>query len=132
MCNGGIDASTVLDEHLDCNHHCIQTSNGDMWVADTLNPSKGLRHTMPCGMPTFIRLPRQDSLEIFGSCQNLCSAMCLCAKSQSGSLSRGKCNHAMHIMMEEGGQLCWVISSAITAAWKLFPASAINVLSRMK
>ncbi len=53
VCNGGIDASTVLDKHMDHNHYCLQILNGDMSVADTLNPSKGLHHTMPCGMPTF-------------------------------------------------------------------------------
>ncbi len=93
MCNGGIDASTVLDKHLDPNHHCKEILNGDMWVADTLNPSKGLCHTMSCGMPTFICLPRRDLLEIFDSGQNLCSVIHLRAKSQSGSLSTGKCNH---------------------------------------
>ncbi len=62
-------------------------------VADTLNPSKGLHHTMPCGEPIFICLPRPDLLEIFDSGQSLCSAMLSCAKSQSGSLSRGEYNH---------------------------------------
>jgi hypothetical protein len=45
--------------------YCLRIRDGDLWVADTINASLGLRFIWPGEtLPVFIRLPRNESLGI--------------------------------------------------------------------
>ncbi len=59
-----------------------------------------LIHIMPgASFPTFIRLPRNESLAILNNVWTICHAMYLCAMHQNHSLSRGEKN----LIFTEGG-----------------------------
>ena len=90
VCDGGKTENDGITPTLkDINY--LRIRNGDLWVADTCNAALGLRHIPKYDtFPTFIRLPRRESLQIFNDSRELCEAMRLCALTQRQSLTRGK------------------------------------------
>jgi len=93
ICDGGnanCDAISAMGEDI----YCLSIRNGDLWVADTSNASLGLRHISKGNtFPTFIRLPRKESLQLMCNGRELCNAMKQCALSQQQSLTRGVKRH---------------------------------------
>jgi len=107
ICDGGENESDGIQNRPDIDGAtCIRVRDGDIWVADTKCASIGLRHILPgASFPTFIRLPRSESLAIMNNGRTICHAMCLCALSQNQSLSRGKKNH---VFTEGDNKYCCV------------------------
>ena len=66
VCDGGdtIDNAIQPDSsHSDL--HFLRIRDGDLWVADTINATLGLRYILPGDTtPVFIQLPRNESLGI--------------------------------------------------------------------
>jgi len=95
VCDGDENESNGIQNRPDIDGAtCLRVRDGDIWVSDTKCPSIGLRHILPeASFPTFIHLPRSQSLDIMNNGRTICHAMCLCALSQNQSLSRGKKNH---------------------------------------
>jgi len=84
----------------------LSIRNGDLWVADTLNSTLGLRFTSPSdNFPIFLRLPRTESLRIMNNGHKACSAMRSCASAQVSSLSRGK---RSHVFIDSENKYCCV------------------------
>ena len=89
ICDGGNTESDILSP-IDRDIFCLKIRDGDLWVSDTKNSSLGLRYVPKnYSFPTFIRLPRKESLQISTNGQEVCNAMRLCALSQKRSLTRG-------------------------------------------
>ncbi len=107
VCDGGDNESNGIQNRLDIDGvNCLQVRDGDIWVADTKCVLLGLRHILPgASFPTFIRLPRNESLAILNNDWTICHAMYLCALNQNQSLSRGKKNH---VFTEGGNKYCCV------------------------
>ena len=107
VCDGGENESDGIQNRLDIDGAtCLRVRDGDIWVSDTKCPSIGLRHILPgASFPTFIRLPRSESLAIMNNGRTICHAMILCALSQNQSLSRGKKNH---VFTEGDNKYCCV------------------------
>ena len=106
VCDGGEsphDSIQNLSSSFKSIHYlCIR--DGDLFVADTCNKSRGLRLILPGeSSPVFIRLPREKSLEIMDNGNNICRAMKKCALTQRKSLARGTNNH---VFMEVGNKYC--------------------------
>jgi len=93
VCDGGNDPKCALSPPLNVPWHCLQICNGDLWVADTVNPTIGLQYSHDDGSPIFVHLPREDSLNIMRDSTQLCSAIRSCTKNQRTTLSRGIQNH---------------------------------------
>ena len=86
------------------NIHHLWIHEGDLWVADMVNPSIGLRCTVPQDKsPVFICLPREASLGIMNNGRMLCMAIMPCALSQPVSLSRGTKNR---VFTENDNKYC--------------------------
>ena len=68
---------------------CYQISAGHLWIEDSANPNQGLCYGSLNHAPTFIRLPRSESLEIMSDSQDLCNAIRCCIRAQSKTLHRG-------------------------------------------
>ena len=73
----------------------LRISNGDLWVADTLDPEKGITYPASSGDAPFTRIPRKAALEMTGmlhkeESNRYCIALNYGYKSQRGSLHRGK------------------------------------------
>jgi len=92
VCDGGATDLDSIDSRFGI--HYLRIRDGDLWVADTLNASLGLRHIVPGGdkSPVFIRLPRVDSIRIMKNGLGVCMAMRACAMTQHQPLSRGTLN----------------------------------------
>ena len=107
VCDGGENESNGIQNRPDIDGAtCLRVRDGDIWVSDTKCPSIGLRHILPgASFPTFIRLPRSESLAIMNNGRTICHAMFLCALSQNQSLSRGKKNH---VFTEGDNKYCCV------------------------
>jgi hypothetical protein len=69
ICNERIDNSTVKKESYKDKNICVlQISNGDLWIADTTNPTLGLCLILPGNSsPVFILLPQDISLRIMNN-----------------------------------------------------------------
>jgi hypothetical protein len=80
VCEGGNDHKRVLSPPLNTTWHCLRISNGNLCVADTVNPNIGLWYSRHNGSTIFVRLPRVDSLNIMRESTQLCSAVYSCAK----------------------------------------------------
>ena len=95
VCDGSDKIEDAIQKRtVGSNVQILSIRNGDLWVADTLNATLGLRFTSPSDkFPIFIRLPRTESLHIMNDGQKACSAMRSCASAQVRSLSRGKRSH---------------------------------------
>jgi hypothetical protein len=107
VCDGGAtdsdaikDASVIL---------CLRVCTDDLWVADTVNGSLGLRYRVKGGdnSPVFICLPREreESINIMKDGQSLCSAMRTCALTQRQTLTRGK---KSCVFTEDGNKYCCI------------------------
>jgi hypothetical protein len=84
----------------------LNVCDGDIWVADTKCALLGLLHILPgASFPTFIHLPKNESLAILNNGRTICHAMYLCALNQNQSLSKGKKNH---VFTEGGNKYCCV------------------------
>ena len=108
VCDGGdtIDDAIQPDITRSEDVQVLRIRNGDLWVADTGNATLGLRFTSPSDkMPTFIRLPRNDSLGIMNHGRSVCRAIRTCASTQRQSLARGKGNH---VFTENNSKYCCV------------------------
>ncbi len=57
----------------------LRIRDGDLWVADTANPSIGLHYVGLDKLSVFICLPREASLGIMNNGRSLCMAMRTCA-----------------------------------------------------
>jgi hypothetical protein len=105
VCNGGNDHKCVLSPPLNTTWHCLRICNGDLWVANTVNPNIGLWYSHHDGFLIFVHLPRVDSFNIMRKSRQLCSAVCSCAKNQHTTLSRGTQNH---VFVEDNHKYCCV------------------------
>ena len=105
VCDGGATDLDAIDSRFGI--HYLRIRDGDLWVADTLNASLGLRHIVPGGdkSPVFIRLPRVDSIRIMKNGLGVCMAMRACAMTQHQPLSRGTLNC---VFAEDGNKYCCV------------------------
>jgi hypothetical protein len=106
VCDGGdTDSDAVKD--ISSGIHCLRIREGDLWVTDTVNGSLGLRYIVPGGdnSPVFIRLPREESINIMKNGRSLCSAMRTCALNQRQTLTRGKKNC---VFTEDGNKYCCI------------------------
>ena len=112
VCDGGNDHKSVLSPPLNMTWHCLRICNGDLWVADTVNPNIGLRYSQHDGSPIFVRLPRVDSLNIMRESTQLCSAIRSCVNNQRTTLSRGTQNH---VFIEDNHKYCCVGSQPCRA-----------------
>ncbi len=84
----------------------LRIRDGNLWVADTINVSLGLRFIWPGETsPVFIRLPRNELLGIMNDGLSICSAMRSCASTQQQSLARGTQNH---VFTENSNKYCCV------------------------
>jgi hypothetical protein len=112
VCNWGNDHKRVLSPLLNTTWHCLRICNGDLWVADAVNPNIGLRYSHHDGFPIFVRLPRVDSLNIMRESRQLCSAVRSCTKNQRTTLSRDTQNH---VFIEDNHKYCCVGSQPCRA-----------------
>ena len=105
VCDGGATDLDAIDSRFGI--HYLRIRDGDLWVADTLNASLGLRHIVPGGdkSPVFIRLPRVDSIRIMKNGLGVCMAMKACAMTQHQPLSRGTLNC---VFADDGNKYCCV------------------------
>jgi len=105
VCDGGKTENDGI-QPLEKDIYCLKIRNGDLWVADTLNASLGLHHIPTSDIfLTFIRLPRNESLQILSNSQKLCNAMKICALTQRVSLTRGT---QRHVYSNGGNKYCCV------------------------
>ena len=90
VCDGGATESDALKSKYGI--HYLWIRERDLWVCDTVNASIGLRYRLPSGdkSPVFIRLPREEPINIMKDGRSLCSAMRTCALTQRQTLTRGK------------------------------------------
>ena len=108
VCDGGDTADDGIntDTSSSTNVHLLRIRDGDLWIADTVNATLGLRFISPGEKtPVFIRLPRIDSLSIMNDGRRVCSAMRSCASTQRQSLVRGIKNH---VFTEKNNKYCCV------------------------
>ena len=107
VCDGGDTIDDAIQPDSSCsNLHFLRIRDGDLWVADTINATLGLRYISPGDTtPVFIRLPRNESLGIMNDGRSICSAMRSCALTQRQSLARGKQNH---VFIEKSNKYCCV------------------------
>jgi hypothetical protein len=107
VCDGSDTASSAIQFTSAFNGiHYLCIREGDLWVADTLNASIGLRFIVPGDTsPAFICLPREHSLRIMNNCKCICMAMKTCALTQRQSLSRDKHNQ---VFTENGNKYCCI------------------------
>ena len=107
VCDGGDTIDDAIQPDITRSDvQVLRIRNGDLWVADTGNATLGLRFTSPSDkMPTFIRLPRNDSLGIMNHGRSVCRAIRTCASTQRQSLARGKGNH---VFTENNSKYCCV------------------------
>ncbi len=90
-CDGGdtID-DAIQPESSSSDVHYLRIRDGDLWIADTVNATLGLRFILPGDTtPVFIRLPRIEAIGIMNDGQSICSDMRACALKQQQSLARG-------------------------------------------
>ena len=69
----------------------LRISTGDLWIADTINPAKGITYIPSSGDPPFTRIPRIKALEMTGllsmeESNKFCIALNYGYKCQRGSL----------------------------------------------
>jgi hypothetical protein len=105
VCDGGATDSDAIKSRYAI--HYLRICEGDLWVCDTVNASLGLRYIVPGGdkSPVFIRLPREDSIQIMKSGHGVCNAMRTCALTQHQPLSRGTLNC---VFTEDGNTYCCI------------------------
>jgi hypothetical protein len=107
VCDGGATDSDAIKDTPTPGILCLRIRNRDLWVADTVNKSFGLRYRVKGGdnSPVFIRLPREESIDIMKDGRSLCSAMRTCALTQRQTLTRGKKNC---VFTEDGNKYCCI------------------------
>jgi hypothetical protein len=105
VCDGGATESDALKSKYGI--HYLRIRERDLWVCDTVNASIGLRYRLPSGdtSPVFIRLPREESINIMKDGRSLCSAMRTCALTQRQTLTRGNMNC---VFTEDGNKYCCI------------------------
>jgi hypothetical protein len=105
VCDGGATESDALKSKYGI--HYLRVLKGDLWTCDTVNASIGLRYRVKGGdnSPVFIRLPREESINIMKDGRSLCSAMRTCALTQRQTLTRGNINC---VFTEDGNKYCCV------------------------
>ncbi len=83
ICNRGKEICTVKEGlHNNINICMLKISSGDLWVADTVNPTIGLCMILQGkSSPVLIRLPQNISLRIMSNGRSRCVAMRSCAQS---------------------------------------------------
>jgi hypothetical protein len=72
----------------------LRISKGDLWIADTRNPAKGITYIPSSGDTPFTRIPRRKALEMTGmlsmeESNKFCTALNYGYKCQRASLCRG-------------------------------------------
>jgi hypothetical protein len=107
VCDGGDTIDDAIHQDSSSNNvHLLRIRDGDLWIADTVNASLGLRFILPDETsPVFLRLPRIDALDIMNDGRRICSAMRSCASTQQQSLVRGTKNH---VFTEKSNKYCCV------------------------
>ncbi len=107
LCDGGdTNDDAIQQDSSSSDVNFLRICDGDLWVADTINATLGLRFILTGEtMPVFIQLPRNESLGIMIDGQNICSAMRSCALTQQQLLARGTRNH---VFTENSNKYCCV------------------------
>ena len=87
---GGLEKDVKNTKKQELPWKCLNISKGDLWIADTLDPLKGITHP---GV-LFTRIPQTSVLHLTGMTslevsQRLCQALLLGYQCQGGSLHRG-------------------------------------------
>ena len=105
VCDGGATTSDAIKDTPGI--LCLRILKGDLWVADTVNGSLGLRYRVKGGdnSPVFIRLPREESINIMKDGRGLCNAMRTCALTQRQTLRRGNLNC---VFTEDDNKYCCI------------------------
>ena len=105
VCDGGATESDTLKSKYGI--HYLRVLNGDLWKCDTVNASIGLCYRVKGGdnSPVFIRLPRQESINIMKDGRSLCSAMRTVASTQCRTSTRGNLNC---VFTEDGNKYCCI------------------------
>ena len=105
VCDGGATDSDAIKDTSGI--LCLRVRRDDLWVADTVNGSLGLRYRVKGGdnSPVFIRLPREESINIMKDGRSLCSAMRTCALTQRQTLTRGK---KSCVFTDDGNKYCCI------------------------
>ena len=105
VCDGGATTSDAIKDTPGI--LCLRILKGDLWVADTVNGSLGLRYRVKGEnkSPVFIRLPREESIDVTKDGRSLCSAMRTCALTQRQTLKRGNKNC---VFTEDGNNYCCI------------------------
>ena len=82
---------------------CLRISRGDLYIPDTINPSKGLIYKMPPDqIPPFLQIPRYVVLEITGmSSISNSSRFCTCLQSAYSAQKAYVVRSAKKIMFSE-------------------------------
>jgi hypothetical protein len=81
VCDGGDTINNAIQP--ESSSTILRIRDGDLWIADTVNATLGLRFIMPGETtPVFLRLPRIDALGIMNNGRRICSAMRSCASTQ--------------------------------------------------
>ncbi len=80
VCDGGDTIGDAIQpESSSSNVHYLCIRDGDLWIADTVNATLGLRFILPGDTtPVFIQLPRIEALGIMNDGRSICSAMNAC------------------------------------------------------
>ncbi len=84
VCDGGdtID-DAIQPESSSSDVHYLRICDGDLWIANTVNATLGLRFILPGETtPVFLRLPKIEALGIMNDGRSICSAMRSCASTQ--------------------------------------------------
>ncbi len=107
VCNEGDTTDDAIQPNSSCSSiYCLCIRDGDLWVADTITASLGLRFIWPGEtLPVFIRLPKNESLGVMNDGRSICSAMRSCTSTQQQLLARGTQNH---VFTENGNKYCCV------------------------
>jgi hypothetical protein len=105
VCDGGATESDALKSKYGIIY--LRIREGDLWVCDTINASIGLRYRVKDGdnSPVFIRLPREESINIMKDGRGLCNAMRTCALTQCKTLRRGNVNC---VFTEDDNKYCCI------------------------
>ena len=93
--DGGVDGNPPISAPADMTWTSLRINDGELYVADTMDDSKGLIYPVSHGVSPFMRLPRKAALSItkmddIKENKSFCTALHSGAQAQRGPLKRGK------------------------------------------
>ena len=93
--DGGVDGNSPISAPADMTWTSLRINDGELYVVDTMDDSKGLIYPVSHGVSPFMRLPRKAALSItkmddIKENKRFCTALHSGAQAQRGPLKRGK------------------------------------------